>query len=246
MQACDAATTLTKRTLWDKQRSMRRPISEHVTSSAAQRTARMLLESGALVHRPDAPFVLHSGRKSPVRIDCRRLIAFPRLRRHLVEIAADTLADRFGLERFDAIAGGETAGIPYAAWLADRFMLPMLYVRKSPKGFGRNARIEGRLAEGQRVLLVDDVTTDGTSLLGFADALRDAGARVDHAFVILDHDLDPQHRSALAGAGLEVLALTTAGDLLEEARASTEVTADAVASLERFLVEPPSAAGTPG
>ena len=79
-----------------------------------------------------------------------------------------------GVEIFDAVAGGETAGIPYAAWIADRMGLPMLYVRKKPKGFGRNALIEG-VTRGQRVLLVEDLATDGKSKMHFVDALREPG-----------------------------------------------------------------------
>ena len=80
-----------------------------------------------------------------------------------------------GFEKFDAVAGGETAGIPFAAWMADRMMLPMQYVRKKPKGFGRNAQIEGNIEDGERVLLVEDMTTDGRSKVNFCKALRERG-----------------------------------------------------------------------
>ena len=78
--------------------------------------------------------------------------------------------------KIDVVAGGETAGIPFSAWIADRLDLPMLYVRKKAKGFGRNAQIEGHLQPGQRVLLVEDLTTDGRSKVNFCKALREAGA----------------------------------------------------------------------
>ena len=76
-----------------------------------------------------------------------------------------TVMREAGFEAFDNIAGGETAGIPFAALVAERMGLPMTYVRKKPKGYGRNARIEGVMAEGERVLLVEDLTTDGGSKL---------------------------------------------------------------------------------
>ena len=90
-------------------------------------------------------------------IDCRKLIFYPRIRGQLVDFAAATLARDAGFEQFDVVAGGETAGIPYAAWIADRLGLPMQYVRKKPKGFGRNAQIEGDIREGARTLLVEDL-----------------------------------------------------------------------------------------
>src|SRR4030081_4005486 len=119
----------------------------------------------------DKPFIFTSGWASPVYTDCRRLISFPRVRRTLIDFAEGTILREAGFEQFDAVAGGETAGIPFAAWVADRLALPMLYVRKKPKGFGRNTQIEGHLVEGQRVLLVEDMTSDGRSKINFCNAL---------------------------------------------------------------------------
>ena len=142
----------------------------------ARQVARMLLEIEAVHFRADPPYMLTSGMASPVYIDCRKLISFPRIRSACMDFACSVLAQDAGFERFDAIAGGETAGIPFAAWIADRLALPMQYVRKKPKGFGRDARIEGEIKEGQRVLLVEDLTTDGGSKLSFVDAIRETGA----------------------------------------------------------------------
>ena len=144
-------------------------------TTPARLTARILIETRSVLFRPNEPFVLTSGRASPVYIDCRRLIAFPRARRRLMEMAAARIEETVGFETLDVVAGGETAGIPYAAWLADRLMLPMCYIRKKPKGFGRNARIEGDLSPGQRALLVEDLATDGGSKLSFIEGLREAG-----------------------------------------------------------------------
>ncbi len=114
----------------------------------AELTAKMLIEVEAVRFMTDKPFIFTSGWASPVYTDCRRLISFPRVRRQLIEFGAETLARDAGFEQFDSVAGGETAGIPFAAWMAERLMLPMQYVRKKPKGFGRNAQIEGHLEPG--------------------------------------------------------------------------------------------------
>src|SRR5215470_17751391 len=108
--------------------------------------ARILLEIEAVHFRPDQPFTLTSGRASPVYIDCRKIIAFPRARRKVIALAADLVEREIGFESLDAVAGGETAGIPYAAWLSEQLGLPMLYIRKQPKGFGRGNQIEGQMA----------------------------------------------------------------------------------------------------
>src|SRR5215475_12826948 len=114
---------------------------------AARTTARILLEIEAVHFRPQQPFILTSGRASPVYIDCRKIIAFPRARAKIIDLAVATIEREIGFESLDAIAGGETAGIPFAAWIADRLGLPMLYVRKKPKGFGRGAQIEGQVKD---------------------------------------------------------------------------------------------------
>ena len=153
----------------------------------------------------DKPFIFTSGWASPVYTDCRRLISFPRVRQTLMDFGAATVFRDAGFEQFDTVVGGETAGIPFAAWMADRLMLPMQYVRKKPKGFGRNAQIEGHLEPGQRVLLVEDLTTDGGSKINFCNALRAAGATVEHIFVIFylrhlsqqrENPVRPQHQAA--------------------------------------------------
>ena len=102
--------------------------------------ARMLLEIKAVHFRPDPPYMLTSGLASPVYIDCRKLISYPRIRSACMDFACSVLMRDAGYEAFDAVAGGETAGIPFAAWIADRLALPMQYVRKKPKGFGRQLR----------------------------------------------------------------------------------------------------------
>src|SRR2546423_14301465 len=87
-------------------------------AEAAEITARILLETDSVLFRPDDPFTFTSGRKSPVYIDCRRLISFPRGRTKLMELGAELIERHTGYEGLDAGAGGETVGIPVAAWLA--------------------------------------------------------------------------------------------------------------------------------
>jgi orotate phosphoribosyltransferase len=214
-----------------------------MSASTARTVARHLLEIEALAFRPDAPATTPGGRTTPLVIDGRKLIAHPRLRRRLVTLAAEQLAETCGIEAFDAVAGAETAGLPFAAWLADELMLPMLYVRKQPKGFGRNAAIEGRLADGARVLLVDDVATDGGSKLAFADALRAAGARVDHALVVCAAGIWPDAERAVREAGLTLHALTTWRHLAAAARAEAWLPPDLIDEIDAFLAAPDGPTG---
>lgn len=201
-------------------------------------TARILLRIGAIGARLDPPFTFTSGWASPVYVDVRRLISYPAERRHVIAAAGEALGCAPGRAPFDAVAGGETAGIPYAAWLAEACELPMLYVRKQPKGFGRNARIEGNLREGERVLLVEDLATDGASKLSFANTLREAGAIVDRAFVVFFYGIFPGALAALAEAGLNLTYLATWWDVLREAEATQAFPASMLAEVRAFLENP--------
>ena len=201
-------------------------------------TARMLLEVKAVLFNAAEPFRFTSGRMSPVYIDGRKLISFPRLRNRLIEFAVTTLEHEVGYEAFDAIAGGETAGIPYAAWIADRLSLPMQYVRKQPKGFGRNAQIEGDLVEGQRVLLVEDLATDAGSKVNFTTGLRNAGAKVDHSFVVFFYDIFPIAKPKLAELGLTLHWLATWWDVLQVAKDGAYFDTKTLTEVEAFLHTP--------
>ncbi|HSK38202.1 MAG TPA: orotate phosphoribosyltransferase [Arenibaculum sp.] len=201
-------------------------------------TARMLIEIEAVHFNGQKPFIFTSGWASPVYIDCRKVISFPRARAAVTDFAASTILREIGFESIDAVAGGETAGIPYAAWIADRLGLPMQYVRKKPKGFGRNARIEGHFVEGQRTLLVEDLTTDGGSKVSFVEALRAAGARVGHAFVVFHYGIFPQSLETMDRIGVRLHALCTWWDVLRVAKQHGYFDPATLDEVEKFLHAP--------
>ncbi len=214
------------------------PTSYPSPEEIARLTARMLLEIGAVNFRPEDPFILASGLPSATYIDCRKLISFPRIRSTLMDFLAVTVMRNAGFEAFDNIAGGETAGIPFAALVAERMALPMTYVRKKPKGYGRNARIEGAMTEGQRVLLVEDLTTDGGSKLSFVDAIRETGATCGHTAVIFYYDIFPETTKTLGDHGVQLHHLCTWWDVLAEARAQSAFDEATLTEVEAFLKEP--------
>ena len=204
----------------------------------ARLTAKMLLETKAVHFNADEPFVLASGKPSPTYIDCRKLISFPRIRSTLMDFLTVTVMRNAGFEAFDNVAGGETAGIPFGAWVAERMALPMTYVRKKPKGYGRNARIEGDMSEGQRVLLVEDLTTDGGSKISFVDAIRGTGATCAHTAVIFYYGIFPQTEKTLDDHGVTLHHLCTWWDVLAEARAQGAFDSKTLREVEIFLKSP--------
>ncbi|QGM45734.1 orotate phosphoribosyltransferase [Methylocystis heyeri] len=205
---------------------------------AAIETAKSLIEVQAVLVNVDKPFITTAGWASPVYIDMRKIISYPRLRRRLVDFAVGAIERDIGYESLDVVAGGETAGIPYAAWIADELMLPMQYVRKKPKGFGRNARIEGDLHDQGRALLVEDLATDGGSKKDFVAALRDAGQTCDHVFVFFFYDIFKGALEELQAMGVTLHWLATWRDILDVARAHRYFSDAALNEVEKFIADP--------
>ncbi len=204
----------------------------------ARLTARMLLEIEAVHFSPEEPFKLASGLPSPTYIDCRKLISYPRIRSTLMDFLTVTVMRDAGFEAFTNVAGGETAGIPFSAFIAERMSLPMTYVRKKPKGYGRNARIEGVMGESDRVLLVEDLTTDGGSKLSFVDAIRETGATCAHTAVIFYYGIFPETIDTLGDHGVTLHHLCTWWDVLAEARENGSFDVQSLDQVEEFLRTP--------
>lgn len=211
-------------------------MSDH--TSAGLETAKWLLDIKAVNFRPEEPYTLTAGWASPVYIDCRWVISFPAARRRIVEMGVELLAGEADLANTDLIAGGETAGIPYAAWIAEATAKPMLYVRKKPKGFGRDAQIEGCLEDGKKVLLVEDLATDGGSKINFVNALRTAGAEVSDIFVVFFYGAFPGALDTLEQAGVKLHYLCTWRDVLRVADEGKYFPPNAIQAVSDFLSDP--------
>lgn len=214
------------------------PTSFPSKEEIARLTASMLLEIEAVHFNAAEPFTLASGLPSPTYIDCRKLISFPRIRATLMDFLAVTVMREAGFEAFDNVAGGETAGIPFGAMMAERLALPMTYVRKKPKGYGRNARIEGVMTEGQRVLLVEDLATDGGSKISFVEAIRDTGATCHHTAVIFFYGIFPDSLESLGAQGITLHHLCTWWDVLSIAREREAFDHTTLSEVEAFLKAP--------
>lgn len=208
------------------------------SATIASTTAHMLLEVQAVLFNPAKPFIFTSGWASPVYIDGRKLISYPRVRRAVIDFGVSKLMREAGFEQFDSVAGGETAGIAYAAWMAEALGLPMQYIRKKPKGFGRNAQIEGHLPEGSRVLLVEDLATDGRSKVNFCNAIRAAGAKVEHIFVVFFYDIFKDQQHVLDDLGVTMHHLATWWDVLAAAKERHYFDTAVLDEVEKFLHAP--------
>ena len=211
-------------------------------SEVSKKVAEMLLSTESIQVYQDKPFVFVSGRISPVYIDCRKLLSFPAEREYIVTALAKMVETDIGVENIDVVAGGETAGIPYASFVAHIIKKPMIYVRKQPKGYGGTKQIEGILDAGKRVLLVEDLITDGLSKLRFNIGIRGAGAKMTHCLCVFDYASDRlnQHegKDNLAKNDIVLHVLANWDDVLDTGPGKSYFTDDASKQIIDFLKEP--------
>ena len=201
----------------------------------AYNTAKILLDTKSILINTKEPFTYTSGKVGPTYCDIRRLISFPEARETLMNYAAEMIRP-LGMEY---VAGGETAGIPYAAFLAERLNLPMLYVRKKPKGHGRMAQIEGHIeGENKKVILIEDLLTVGSSQKVFVEALREAGTIIENSFVVFSYDIYPQSKTNLKEMGITLHALTNWWAVLDVVKKENYFDNETINSLEEFLNTP--------
>lgn len=202
---------------------------------SARWLAEQLLAIGAVVLSPDQPFTWASGLRSPVYCDNRLTLSYPPVRRAI----AAGFASHIEAEKLtpDVIAGTATAGIPHAAWLAERLDLPMVYVRSKPKAHGKGNQIEGRLQPGQRVVLIEDLVSTGGSSLEAVGALREAGVAVRAVLGIFSYGL-PIAAQRFAEAHVPLHTLTSFSTLLAVAAESEALTPDALAKLQTWNQDP--------
>lgn len=211
-------------------------------SDVARQIAEMLLRTEAIQVYKENPFVFVSGRISPVYIDCRKVLSFPEEREYIVTQLARKAEIDIGLGNIDVVAGGETAGIPYAAFVSHLIKKPMIYIRKQPKGYGGTKQIEGILEAGRRVLLVEDLITDGLSKLRFNIGIRAAGAKMTQCLCVFDYASDRlnQHegRDNLAKNDIGLHVLANWDDVLDTGLSQSYFSAEASKHIVDFLKDP--------
>ena len=140
--------------------------------------------------------------------------------------------------QFDLLAGGETAGIPYAAIISEKMKKPMLYIRKKPKGFGKNQQIEGVFTDKEKAILVEDLATDGGSKVIFVEAMRKAGLIVKDIFVIFYYDIFNNKESALSKLDVKIHSLCTWKDIIAVIKKRNLYSQNEIDNLQKFLSNP--------
>lgn len=159
-------------------------MSIDMNNNYSEKAAKILLNIKAISFNPKKPFKYSSGILSPVYTDCRLLMSHPKERIIIRNLYAETIQST---GKFDVIAGTATAGIPHAAWIADKLKLPMIYVRGNTKDHGKGNQIEGILYKKQKVAVIEDLISTGESSAETVLAIRKGGARCSYIFSIITY-----------------------------------------------------------
>ena len=193
-----------------------------------RKLAKELLAIEAVALRPNDYFTWTSGIKSPIYCDNRITMSYPSIRREIAAGMVEVIKEKY--PAVEVVAGTATAGIPHAAWVSELLDLPMIYVRDSAKKHGKTNQIEGRVLEGQKVVIIEDLISTGLSSLKVAKALREVGAEVLGVVAIFSYELK-KAQDAFEDAGVEYITLTNYPALVEEAVAIEYIHQDDVEKL---------------
>lgn len=193
-----------------------------------RKLAKELLAIEAVALRPNDYFTWTSGIKSPIYCDNRITMSYPSIRKEIAAGMVEVIKEKY--PAVEVIAGTATAGIPHAAWVSELLDLPMIYVRDSAKKHGKTNQIEGRVLEGQKVVIIEDLITTGLSSLKVAKALRESGAEVLGVVAIFSYELK-KAQDAFEEARVEYITLTNYPVLVEEAVAIEYIHQDDVEKL---------------
>lgn len=193
-----------------------------------RKLAKDLLAIQAVALRPNDYFTWTSGIKSPIYCDNRITMSYPSIRREIAAGMVEVIKEKY--PAVEVVAGTATAGIPHAAWVSELLDLPMIYVRDSAKKHGKTNQIEGRVLEGQKVVIIEDLISTGLSSLKVAKALREVGAEVLGVVAIFSYELK-KAQDAFEDAGVEYITLTNYPALVEEAVAIEYIHQDDVEKL---------------
>ena len=201
-----------------------------------KKVAEILISIKAVKFSFEKPFILTSGLKSPVYVDCRKIISFVEEREKIINYALNYF--KKNNLQFDILAGGETAGIPYSAFFSQILKKPMIYVRKKNKAFGKNQQIEGNFSEGQKAILIEDLATDGGSKILFVEALRSAKIEVKDIFVIFYYDIFDIKKSPLSSLNIKIHSLCTWQNIIEIIINKNMYSIEQIKDLKIFLNNP--------
>ena len=206
----------------------------NIEKKISNETAGILLKKKCIEFSFKKKFQLTSGRKSIVYCDCRKIISYTNERDKLINFALKKIKLDKTLNSITNIAGGESAGIPYASLLAQKLKLPLSYIRKERKKFGKKSQIEGNIKYNDKVLLVEDLITDGSSKYNFIDAVEEVGARIKAIFVVFNYGINKEFLE-YNGKKIKIISLAKWEDVLNILKLKNIFPQKEISSIVNFL-----------
>lgn len=200
-----------------------------------EQVAKILLELNAITLSPKKPFKYASGIISPVYTDCRVLMAYPEKRRQIRDLYIEAIKSS-GVS-FDVVAGTATAGIPHAAWIADKLNLPMVYVRGKAKDHGKENLMEGIIEKGQKAIVIEDLISTGESAINSVNAIRAAGGEISHVFSIITYGMDIASKNFRENK-LELISLTTFQEVVNQAEKMGNINKEDIQTILEWTSNP--------
>lgn len=205
--------------------------------STSETVAKILLELKAVSLNPKKPYKYSSGMLSPIYTDCRILMSYPKDRSHIRDLYIDSISKT--KIRFDVVAGTATAGIPHAAWIADKLNLPMVYVRGKTKDHGKGNQIEGIIKKGQKVAVIEDLISTGESSIETAKAIRAGGGQVKFVFSIMTYGMNKAAQNFKSNK-LKLVSMTNLQDLLSQAETLGYIDRADIKTVLEWIKDPPT------
>lgn len=204
-----------------------------------EKVAELLLSIGAITFRFDPPYVFTTGLKSPMYLDNRLVMSYPKVRRKIVDYYIETIKKYIGLENVDVISATATAAIPQGAWVAEKMNLPMLFVRPQTKSYGKGSKVEGVFQKGAKVLIIEDHISTAASVAGNAQAIRELGGIVKYCVATTTYETK-KSKEVLKEHKIKLITLTTGKLLVETAYKKGQLTKEEKDSVDEWLQDPPS------
>lgn len=203
------------------------------------KVAKLLLSIGAMTFRFDPPYVFTTGLKSPVYLDNRLVMSYPKVRKQIVDAYINVIKENIGLDQVDVISATATAAIPQGAWVAERLKLPMVFVRPTTKSYGKETKVEGVFKKNDKVLIIEDHISTAASVAGNAQAIRELGGIVKYCIATTTYE-SQKSKDTLKESKIKLLPLTTGKLMAEIALEIGIISKDQKDSIDVWFQDPPT------
>lgn len=203
------------------------------------KVAELLLSINAVTFRFDPPYTYTTGLKSPIYIDNRIILSYPKARNQIVEFYIKTIKEKIGLKEVEWISATATAAIPQGVLVADRLNIPLVYVRPTTKAYGKGGKVEGYLEKSKKVLIIEDHISTAASVVGNAQAIRELGGIIKYCIATTTYETQKSMEN-LKNENIELFSLTTAKTIIETAMQKGLISDKEKESVDIWLQDPPS------